>query len=50
MTRTDISHLLKRHKSADRIDGALALLLQFGRVRRERLGTKGRPVERWFAK
>ncbi len=50
MTRTDISHLFKRHKSAERTDGALALLLKSGRVRREREETKGRAAERWYAR
>ncbi|PLS87268.1 MAG: hypothetical protein CYG60_02795 [Actinobacteria bacterium] len=50
MTRTEVSHLFKRHKSAERIDGALALLLKGGRVRREREETTGRTAERWYAR
>ncbi len=50
MTRTDLSHLFGRNKSAERIDRALALLLKSGRVRREREDTKGRAAERWYTK
>ena len=49
MTRTDISRLLG-DKSAERISRALALLLKFERIRREREETTGRAVERWYAK
>ncbi len=48
MTRTDISDLFKRNKSADHINRALGLLLNLGRVRRETEETGGRPSERWF--
>ncbi len=50
MTRTEISHLFKRNKSAERIDRALTLLLKEGRSRQEREATEGRAVERWYAK
>ncbi len=50
MTRTDISRLLGRNKSAERINRALALLLETGRIRREREETPGRAAERWYAK
>jgi hypothetical protein len=50
MTRTEIRDLFKRHKSADRINQALGLLLKAGRVRREFEDTGGRPIERWFLK
>ncbi len=49
MTRTDISHLFGRNKSADRIARALSLLLGTGRVRRKTQKTGGRQAERWFA-
>ncbi len=48
LTRTDIRDLFKRHKSAERINQALVLLLKAGRVRRELEDTGGRPTERWF--
>jgi len=50
MSRTEIRDLFKRHRSADRINGALALLLRAGRVRCAAEDTGGRPTERWFLK
>ena len=50
LTRTDLYSLFKRHKSRNRIDLALALLVQLGRVRSEEVHTGGRPAERWFLK
>ena len=50
MTRTEISHVFGRNKSADRINRALMMLLKAGRVRREREETKGRAAERWYVK
>lgn len=50
MSRTEIRDFFGRNKKADRIDRALAVLLEAGRVRREREKTAGRPSERWFAK
>jgi len=50
LTRTEIRDLFKRHKSADRIDRALTLLLKTGRARRTLEDTGGRPTERWFLK
>ncbi len=49
MTRTDLIHLFKRNRSADRIDQALALLEKSGRIRRVKTETGGRPAERWYA-
>jgi hypothetical protein len=49
MTKTEISHLFGRNKSADRIARALTLLLHAGRVRRKAQKTEGRQAERWFA-
>jgi hypothetical protein len=51
MSRTDISHLFKRHRNAERIDRALTLLLKTGRSHRNQdKDTGGRPSERWFEK
>jgi len=50
MSRTEIRDLFRRHKSADRINEALVLLLKAGRVRRTFEDTGGRPTERWFLK
>jgi hypothetical protein len=49
MTKTGISHLFGRNKSAERIARALSLLLSLGRVRRKTQETGGRQAERWFA-
>ncbi len=49
LSRTDIRDLFGRHKSADRINGALGELLKLGRVRKEDVPTGGRPSERWYA-
>jgi hypothetical protein len=49
MTRTAIRDLFGRHRSADRIGQALALLLTSGRARMESKTTAGRPSELWFA-
>ena len=49
MTRTAIRDLFGRHKSADRLGAALALLAVRGRARMEARETGGRPVEMWFA-
>jgi hypothetical protein len=48
LTRTEIRDIFKRHKSANEIDRALALLSSMGRIRRESEPTGGRPTERWF--
>jgi hypothetical protein len=48
LTRTNIRDLFKRNRSADRISGALALLLRSGLARFETEKTEGRPEERWF--
>jgi hypothetical protein len=48
MSRTEIRDLFKRHRSAERINGALELLLKVERVRCEYQVTSGRPTERWF--
>ena len=50
MTRTDISSLFGRNRSADQINRALGLLEHIGRVRRETEETGGRKAERWFTK
>ena len=51
MTRTEISNLFKRNRSADSITRALTDLSKLGRVRRElHNDTGGRAAERWFAK
>src|SRR5215212_1440335 len=49
MTRTEISHLFGRNKSAERIGRALSTLLSARRVRREQEETGGRKAERWYA-
>lgn len=49
MTRTEISHLLGRHRSSDQIGVALAMLSNMGRAKFETKQTGGRPVETWFA-
>jgi hypothetical protein len=49
MSRTAIRDLFGRHRSADRIGAALALLTTKGRARSESRETGGRPVEIWFA-
>lgn len=49
MTRTAIRDLFGRHRSADRIGAALALLMTRGRAKPEGRATGGRPVEVWFA-
>jgi Protein of unknown function (DUF3987) len=49
MTRTAIRDLFGRHRSADRVGQALALLLTSGRARTESKTTAGRPSELWFA-
>jgi hypothetical protein len=50
MTRTEISNLFGRNRSADRIGRALSMLLNAGRVRREQEETGGRKAERWYAR
>jgi hypothetical protein len=50
MTRTAIRDLFGRHKSADRLGAALALLQTRGRARMgQKKDTGGRPVETWYA-
>jgi hypothetical protein len=49
MAKTEISHLLGRNKSAERIARALSLLLSLGLVHRKAQKTKGRQAEMWFA-
>jgi hypothetical protein len=49
MTRTAISDLFGRNRSADRIGAALALLATNGRARMETRPTGGRPAEIWLA-
>jgi hypothetical protein len=47
MTRSDISNLFGRHRSADQIGAALSLLLKNERAKFEHRQTGGRPVETW---
>jgi hypothetical protein len=49
LSRTDLRDLFGRHKSADRINGALGELLRLGRARKEDVATGGRPSERGYA-
>ncbi len=49
MTRTDISKLFKRHKSASQIDRMLTSLEKSGLIERREQNTAGRPAEVWFA-
>jgi hypothetical protein len=49
MTRTAIRDLFGRHRTADRIGAALALLMTNGHARTEERMTSGRPSEVWFA-
>jgi len=48
MTRTDLRDLFDRHKSADTISRALAVLQRAGLARSEAVQTGGKPAERWF--
>ena len=50
MSRTEITHLFGRHRSAARIELSLSALERQGRVWAETKATGGRPAERWFAK
>jgi hypothetical protein len=49
LTRTQIRDLFGRNQGANRIDQALTLLRQAGRVRKSEEETGGRPSERWIA-
>jgi Protein of unknown function (DUF3987) len=49
MTRTEISNLFDRHRTADQISTALAMLQRIGRAKFATTETKGRPLETWFA-
>jgi len=52
MTRTEISALFGRNRSAAQIDRALAYLVQQGKATLKKAGPSaqgGRPAERWFA-
>lgn len=49
LTRTDLLHHFKRHKSAAQIGRALDLLHQHRRAYPEKRAGQGRPVEVWFA-
>ncbi|MEE8115159.1 MAG: hypothetical protein V3T23_12500, partial [Nitrososphaerales archaeon] len=49
MTRTSISNLFKRHKSAAQIDRSLTSLEKSGLIERREQDTGGRPAEVWFA-
>jgi hypothetical protein len=49
LTRNEIRNLFTRHRSSERIRGALEELARLGRARRESRSTGGRPEERRFA-
>ena len=49
MTRTEISSLFARHRTADQISEALAMLQRTGRAKFTIRVTGGRPLEIWFA-
>lgn len=49
LTRTEISALFGRNRSAERIGAALLLLLKHGLARFQPESTPGRSAERWFA-
>lgn len=49
LTRTEMSSLFHRNKSAAQISLALATLAENGLARREKRETEGRVEERWFA-
>jgi hypothetical protein len=49
LTRTEISGLFDRHKSADQVTRALELLRSQKMAEFRSRPTKGRPAERWFA-
>jgi hypothetical protein len=49
MSRTEITHLFGRHRSAARIEISLTALKEQGRIRSETKVTGGRPVEMWYA-
>jgi hypothetical protein len=49
MTRTDISALFQRNRSAGQINAGLLLLLKHSLAKCEMQPTAGRPVELWFA-
>jgi hypothetical protein len=50
LTRTEISSLFDRHKSADQVTRALELLRSQDMAEFRSRPTKGRPAERWFAR
>lgn len=47
LTRTDIRDLFSRHGTSHRIETALTILVDLGRLRKTVIPTGGRPVERW---
>lgn len=47
LTRTQLRDLFARHESSARIDSALGLLAESGRIVSEQRTTGGRPVELW---
>jgi uncharacterized protein DUF3987 len=49
LTRNDIRDLFGRHKSSDRIEHALTLLQEHGKISMRKEQTDGRPREVWFA-
>lgn len=49
LTRTQISALFNRNRSAGQIGQAIAVLVREGRIRSESIETDGRTAELWFA-
>lgn len=50
LTRTEVSHLFGRHESTDRIQHAIAKLLNRGLIGIETIPTAGRPMKRYLLK
>ena len=49
LSRTEITHLFGRHRSAARTEVSLSALKERGLIRFETRATSGRPTERWYA-
>jgi len=49
LSRTEISNLFGRHRSAAKIERALAFLLQRGKAKCLKQSSGGRPSEKWIA-
>jgi hypothetical protein len=50
LTRTEIANVFGRHASAIRIERALRLLAKAGLANSQKVPTRGRPEERWWAR